>query len=113
MTFTEKHHVIPLGSLKMPDEKISKGDKQLRKKREYFLNSPVNFIYVTKDENIAILDEKIADYTKRITNYASKSLLGLIGEFDTSTEEMCRKILSNRYDDIYGKVMDHIQILIP
>ena len=95
------------------DEKISKGDKQLRKKREYFLNSPVNFIYVTKDENIAILDEKIADYTKRITNYASKSLLGLIGEFDTSTEEMCRKILSNRYDDIYGKVMDHIQILIP
>ena len=60
-----------------------------------------------------IIDEKIADYTKRITNYASKSLLGLIGEFDTSTEEMCRKILSNRYDDIYGKVMDHIQILIP
>lgn len=109
----EKHHVIPLGSLKIPDEKISKGDKQLRKKREYFLNSPVNFIYVTKDENIAILDEKIADYTKRITNYASKSLLGLIGEFDTSTEETCRKILSNRYDDIYGKVMDHIQILIP
>ena len=77
------------------------------------LFTPVNFIYVTKDENIAILDEKIADYTKRITNYASKSLLGLIGEFDTSTEEMCRKILSNRYDDIYGKVMDHIQILIP
>ena len=36
-----------------------------------FLNSPVNFIYVTKDENIAILDEKIADYTKRITKIIS------------------------------------------
>lgn len=52
-------------------------------------------------------------YPVTLLMHASKSLLGLIGEFDTSTEEMCRKILSNRYDDIYGKVMDHIQTLIP
>ena len=109
----EKHHVIPLGSLLYPDEKIKKAEEPLRKKRDYFLNSPVNFIYITDDENIAISDDKLSDYTQRIMNYASKSLLGLIGTFDASNESSCKQILSARYDDIVGKVQQHIDMLVP
>ena len=109
----EKHHVIPLGSLIYPDEKIKKAEEHLRKKKDYFLNSPVNFIYITDDENIAISDDKMSDYTQRIMNYASKSLLGLIGTFDASSESNCKQILSSRYDDIVGKVQQHIDTLVP
>lgn len=109
----EKHHVIPLGSLIYPDEKIKKAEEPLRKKRDYFLNSPVNFIYITDEENIAISDDKVSDYTQRIMNYASKSLLGLIGTFDASSELNCKQILSSRYDDIVGKVQQHIDTLVP
>ncbi len=109
----EKHHVIPLGSLVYPDEKIRKAEEPLRKKRDYFLNSPVNFIYITDNENIAISDDKLSDYTQRIMNYASKSLLGLIGTFDASNETSCKQILSARYDDIVGKVQQHIDMLVP
>lgn len=40
----------------------------------------------------------MSDYTQRIMNYASKSLLGLIGTFDASSESNCKQILSSRYD---------------
>ena len=53
------------------------------------------------------------DYSSRIVNYASKSLLGLVGSFDTSSEVKCKQILSDRYDDIVGKVQQHIDTLIP
>lgn len=109
----EKHHVIPLGSLIYPDEKIKKAEEHLRKKKDYFLNSPVNFIYITDEENIAISDDKMSDYTQRIMNYASRSLLGLIGTFDASSESNCKQILSSRYDDIVGKVQQHIDTLVP
>lgn len=109
----EKHHVIPLGSFKYPDEKIKKSEERLRDNRGYFLNSPVNFIYITDNENIAISNDKISDYTKRIENYASKCLLGLNGTFDTSSEEKCKCILSLRYDNIYGLVQQHINTLVP
>lgn len=109
----EKHHVIPLGSIMYPDEKIKKAEDSLRKKKDYFLNSPVNFVYITDVENIAISDDKLDDYAGRILNYASKSLLGLLGAFDTSSEITCKKILSDRYDDIVGKVQQHIDTLIP
>jgi hypothetical protein len=109
----EKHHVIPLGSLVNPNEKIRKAEEPLRKKRDYFLNSPVNFIYITDNENNAISDDKISDYTQRIMNYGAKSLLGLIGSFDTSSEASCKQILSSRYDDIVGKVQKHIDTMVP
>ncbi|SHI53020.1 Protein of unknown function DUF262 [Anaerovibrio lipolyticus DSM 3074] len=109
----EKHHVIPLGSLKYPDEKIKNSEDKLRSKKDYFLNSPVNFVYITAAENLAISDDKLSDYAPRIKNYASKSVLGLNGDFDTSSEASCRKILSQRYDELVGKVQQHINILIP
>lgn len=77
------------------------------------MNSPVNFIYITDDEHLAISDDKMLDYTQRIMNYASKSLLGLIGTFDASSESNCKQILSSRYDDIVGKVQQHIDTPVP
>lgn len=109
----EKHHVIPLGSLKYPDEKIKKSEEKLRSDKSYFLNTPVNFIYITNEENILISDDKLSDYAPRIANYATKMLLGLIGNFDTSSEDTCKVLLANRFDHIVGMVQNHIDGLIP
>ena len=108
-----KHHVIPLGSLDYPNEVIRKSEENLRKKKAFFLNSPVNFVYITDEENILISDDKLSDYVVRIKNYSSKSLLGLVGDFNTESEDKCKKILANRFDDIVGKVIGHIDSLMP
>lgn len=109
----EKHHLIPLGSLVHPDEKIKNSGEKLRNNKKYFLNTPVNFIYITERENIAISDDKLSDYAPRIKSYASKAVLGLSGTFDTSSDDKCKEILANRYDNLVGKVQQHIEILIP
>ncbi len=109
----EKHHVIPLGSLRYPDDIIRVSEEKLRNDRSYFLNTPINFVYITSEENKIISDANLADYTARITSYASKSLLGFVGNFDTSSEEACKSILGLRFDDIVGKVQQHINYLIP
>ena len=111
----EKHHVVPLGSVKYKDEVISKGenDTELRKKKNFFLNSPVNFVYITDGENKIISDDKLSDYSERIKSYSARVALGLIGNFDAQTEEEFKTILSNRYDHIRGQVEAHIDKLIP
>lgn len=109
----EKHHVIPLGSLKYPNETLRKGEENLRNDRSYFLNSPVNFVYITDDENKLISDDKLNEYANRINTPSTKSLLGLNGTLDTSSEAKCRAILSDRYDHIEGLVLKHIEALIP
>jgi len=110
----EKHHIIPLGSLKDPNIKVKDSeDDKLRKDRTYFLNSPINFMYITKEENISISDMNLGDYAKRISSYASKALFGLIGELKTTNETECKLILSNRFDHIKGQVMQHIDSLLP
>lgn len=111
----EKHHVIPLGSLKYPDATIKTGDedKDLRNKKDYFLNSPVNFIYITDDENKLISADRLSEYANRINNSSTKETLVLNGDLDTDTEMNCRNVLSGRFDRIKAKVNIHIDRLIP
>lgn len=109
----EKHHVIPLGSYCAPDEKLSKSEEPLRAKREFFLNSPVNFVYITDSENNQISDDKLSDYQKRINAYSTKYTLGLSGDLDASTEDKCKEVLRQRFDALAGQVEKHIERLIP
>ena len=109
----ERHHVIPLGSLKYPNEKIKKSEDNLRNEKSYFLNSPVNFIYITDEENKSISDDKLSDYQMRVNNPSTRMLLGFAGNLDTSTEECCKSVLENRFDHINGQVRQQIDTLIP
>lgn len=36
-----------------------------------------------------------------------------MGMFDASSESNCKQNLSSRYDDIVGKVQQHIDTLVP
>lgn len=109
----EKHHVVPLGSVKYPNEKIRKSEDNLRNEKFYFLNSPVNFIYITDEENKSISDDRLFDYQTRINNPSTRMLLGFTGNLDTSTEESCKLVLENRFDHINGQVRQQIETLIP
>lgn len=109
----EKHHVIPLGSIVAPRAKLRKGEESKRRDNTYFLNSPINFIYITDDENLAISDSSLSDYTNSINSPAVKTVLGLNCDLDTSTEEACRNVLENRYNNLVGLIQRHIDILVP
>lgn len=108
----EKHHVIPLGSLTDPLQRISKSGEKYRKDDSYFLNSPFNFIYITDDENKAILNDKLSDYVKKIDDCAAKSILGFNGKIKADNEEECREELENRCDNFIGNLEQHINYLI-
>ncbi len=109
----EKHHVIPLGSIVAPSVRLRKGEESKRNDYTYFLNSPINFIYITDEENTAISDSTLADYTRDINDSAVKTILGLNCDLDTSTEESCRAVLENRYDHLIGMIKNRIDILAP
>ena len=109
----EKHHVIPLGSIVAPSQRLRKGEESKRGDNTYFLNSPINFVYITENENIAISDSSLADYTRDINDLSVRTILGLNCNLDTSTEESCRNVLENRYDNLVGMIKTRIDLLIP
>lgn len=109
----EKHHVIPLGSIVAPRAKLRKGEESKRRDNAYFLNSPINFIYITEDENWAISDSLLSDYVGSINSSAVKNFLGLNCDLDTSTEESCRNVLESRYEHLVGSIERHIDLLVP
>ena len=109
----EKHHVIPLGSIVAPRAKLRKGEESKRRDNAYFLNSPINFIYITEDENLAISDSLLSDYVGSINSSAVKNFLGLNCDLDTSTEESCRNVLESRYEHLVGLIERHINLLVP
>lgn len=108
----EKHHVIPLGSLVDPLQKLSKSSEEYRKNDGYFLNSPFNFIYITDDENKAISDDKLSDYVKKINDYETRSVLGFNGRISVNNEEECREELENRCNNFIGSLMQHLGHLL-
>lgn len=95
----EKHHVVPLGSCKT----IKESTEVLRGNREHILNSPLNFIYLTKSSNSAISDMKYEDYYKMLKGSCINTL-SFTYPFDTSSEEKIKDILSSRYDQLTSKL---------
>ena len=108
----EKHHVIPLGSLKEPDKIIKEGGEDLRGNDEYFLNSPVNFVYITDEENLLISDSKLSDYAAKINSCIAKTILGLNGDFKIASEQDCKSVLESRYDNFIGSLKSHLGTLL-
>lgn len=108
----EKHHVIPLGSFSK-SKKVNSGNEKLRKDGKFFLNSPMNFIYITEGENLEISDDDLVKYQQRISAPETRETLGFSGELDAATEEKCRQILEQRFDKIEGKIHNRITMLLP
>lgn len=105
----EAHHIIPLGSSK----KYGESSTVLRKNKRHILNSPLNFILITKKANLEILEDPLDVYEKKIKDSA-KSSLHIQSDFhkDCSDDEKIEKILAQRFKDIKGDVETRIGNLI-
>ena len=105
----EAHHIIPLGSSK----KYGESSTVLRKNKSHILNSPLNFILITKKANLEILEDPLDVYEKKIKDSA-KSSLHIQSDFhkDCSDDEKIEKILAQRFEDIKGDVKKRISQLL-
>lgn len=100
----EAHHIIPLASVKTYGE----SEKNFRDKKDSYLNSPLNFVYITKTENNYISDKSYNEYTKEIKKEDNLTVLSDIGlsiaKCDVSKEEENKVILWNRAEHIKGEL---------
>lgn len=103
----EAHHVIPLGSV----AKMSENTKQLRDNKANILNSPLNFIYITKEANNQISDMSVRDYKQHIISTALSEVC-FSANTDVSTNDKIEEILSERFKNIQGRVKNRINSLI-
>ncbi|KAI4440806.1 DUF262 domain-containing protein [Schaedlerella arabinosiphila] len=106
----EAHHIIPLGTVK----KVGESAAQLRKNQKHICNSPLNFVYITKDSNKEISDDTIEEYVKEICDEAKSALyISAYTNIDLSDDgERIKKLLSNRFDALKGNIKQHIKNLL-
>ena len=109
----EKHHVIPLGAYLKTHPDCGKKTEDLRKDNYFFLNSPLNFVYITSEDNNAISDEDLSNYQNRINSYSTRLTLGFTASFDILSGNNYETILSTRFDNFAGAVENRIKNLIP
>lgn len=105
----EAHHIIPLGSAK----KIGEITANLRKQNNHICNSPLNFVYITKEANKEISDDPIDVYEQRIQP-AAKSALYISSYMAAAinSEQKVHEILENRYNMLYGEITGEISSLL-
>lgn len=104
----EKHHIIPLGSVKSYGESTNK----LRNDEYNFLNSPLNFVYITKESNLAISSKSLHDYQQSI-NSRSYSALQFTQFDSTISNEDIIKILETRFISLQGDIQNNVNKLLP
>ena len=100
----EAHHIIPLGSC----TSIGESTKALRSDNSHICNSPLNFVYITKESNNAISDDSLDVYAKKISNTAKSSLF----ISDYSTEKDPKEILGARYSNLQGSIKNRVKLLL-
>ena len=105
------HHVIPLGSAGI----IFNSTKSIRNNKKHYLNSPLNFMYITDYANRTISNKSLAEYTQMIPASAGLSAVGFSGvNLDaTATDDMRKDVLRDRYATVVQKIKHRINVLLP
>ena len=115
----EAHHIIPLGSQK----KVGENTEKLRGEDTHICNSPLNFVYITKESNIAISSDNLPDYARKITNQAKSDLkiptefsdvklAEYINKSENEQNDFVRLFLGNRFDALQGDIKSHVKSLV-
>lgn len=104
----EVHHMIPLGSMK----NYKQSTKQLRDDDKNILNSPLNFVYITKTANKEIGAKSLKDYQETIRQEAYSALDFAGFPQDLNSEESIKAALGKRFEEIAGKVKREVTYLI-
>lgn len=105
----EAHHIIPLGSAK----KIGQSTEELRRNHSHICNSPLNFVYITKEANKEISDDSLDAYEKKIQPAAvSKLHISSFSNGCCDTDKKIYGVLDNRYTMLKGDITGRINELM-
>lgn len=105
----EAHHIVPLGSAK----KVGEVTAELRKNSRHICNSPLNFVYITKNANKEISDDSLETYEKKIQPAAKSALqITSYSAENYDNENKVHGLLENRYNMVYGTITGEIQTLL-
>ena len=112
----QKHHIIPLGSTGSYST-VKESTEKLRKDKKNILNSPINFVYITANENSWISNKDVMDYQKDIktkSSFHDLSLSGLnaIDVMQLNDDAKIRTILELRFEDLKSKLDSDLNILL-
>lgn len=104
----EAHHIIPLGSVAT----INESTKSLRADDSHQCNSPLNFCYITKEDNLMIGSKSLPDYVLLVNDIALSKLNinTTFNSIDFSNEQEVLTVLDNRFSatkgDVEGRIDD-------
>ena len=104
----EAHHIIPLGSVK----NINESTAALRNDDKNICNSPLNFVYITKDSNDAISDDPLDIYITKITDEAKSGLSIQSYSSPNIDADATKQILLGRYTALKGDIKSRVQKLL-
>ena len=106
----EAHHIIPLGTV----TKINESTAALRSDSKNICNSPLNFVYITKQANKEISDDSLDVYAAKICDEAKSALHinGYTGPEVADTDQKVKAILESRFSALNGDVRNHISQLL-
>ncbi len=100
----EAHHIIPLGSV----TSIGQSSKLIRDNESSICNCPVNFAYITKEENNAIGAKDLSQYIGCMTAESKNALQIPPFTKDELTEDKIKQFLSTRFDQLQGDIKNRI-----
>lgn len=104
----EAHHIIPLGSA--TDYKSSAS--LLRKDKDHICNSPLNFVYLTKEANQKILNDDIDKYLKEINLTARAVMMLQMPDTNRYSETSVHDYLKERYATVKGDIINRVEVLL-
>lgn len=102
----EMHHIVPLGSVSTIKESTS----QLRDDKGNKCNSPLNFILITKEDNLAISSKSLSEYVNQIkaVSLSNITLQASFPNSDFTNDSNMTSYLTNRFTAISGEVITRI-----
>ncbi len=104
----EAHHIIPIGSIK----KMGELTDYIRKNPKSVVNSPLNFILITKKANKDILELPLSVYEEKICSEARSALCLATYNKPDVDENNISDILEHRFNYIQGIIKNEIQMLL-
>lgn len=103
----EEHHIVPIGSL---DKDTFKGmEKRRREDKKNIFNSPLNFMYITKESNLIISNQSLAYYVQFCNDATIYDLHIDIANRDSMDDDYVEQMLEKRFQTVKKDVVNRIE----
>ncbi len=105
----EIHHIIPLANSK----NIGESSKELRKKKDCILNTPLNLTYISECANREISDFDAKKYLNELGDKITDHCLSIEKNMDNinNEKEFYKKLLEKRFEKIRDKLISELRDL--